>query len=500
MKIDLFPAGQYLYRKCREHGEKVFIKEYLTSRICSYSGFWKEIETSTFFLHGNGVSCGDRIMIIMDNSITSLSMFFGAIVAGIIPVPVSPKASVSELSLLVYTSSATCLLASSGLSEYQELKNVKVLNMNSSVRTIRDKMVFNEKDSMSDTVYVMYTSGSSGTPKEIVITHDNMLSELFSMVDAYELDDSHRHLCILPVYHASALYRNILLPFHNGSEVVLLEGFDSDNFWKLVRNEQINFVQVVPSILSELLMKSDKFTPEDQACLTFIGSASAPHPQELVSRFEQTFGVYVLQAYGMTEATCTITLNPLKREDRNLGSVGRPISVNNITILDDSGKPLPAGEIGRVIVSGRNVALNVSSALTENGINTNGNVLETGDLGYIDEEGYLWLVGRQTDMIKRGGYRISPGEIENQIMKILSGVEVAVIGVPHPLLGQDIIAFITVGKEVELDNRALLRELKKTMASYKMPSQLIYVDFIPKLTVGKVNRMRLIEDYKNTVK
>jgi acyl-CoA synthetase (AMP-forming)/AMP-acid ligase II len=278
--------------------------------------------------------------------------------------------------------------------------------------------------------------------------------------------------------------------------VVLLEGFDSDNFWKLIRDEQINFVQLVPSILSELLMTSDNFTPGDQSSLVFIGSASAPHPPELVSRFEQTFGVYVLQGYGMTEATCTISLNPLKMEDRRPGSVGMPISVNNVTVLDDNGRSLHVGKTGRVMVSGRNVALNVSSASIRNRIDAEDPVLETGDLGYVDEDGFLWLVGRETDMIKRGGYRISPVEIENEIMKYLDDVEVAVVGVPHPLLGQDIVVFISGSKFADLNSRKLLGKIKKTMASYKVPSRLIHVDSLPKLAVGKVDRQRLREDYR----
>jgi acyl-CoA synthetase (AMP-forming)/AMP-acid ligase II len=183
-------------------------------------------------------------------------------------------------------------------------------------------------------------------------------------------------------------------------------------------------------------------------------------------------------------------------EDRRPGSVGMPISVNNVTVLDDNGRPLPAGKTGRVIVSGRNVALNVSSVSIRNRIDADDPVLETGDLGYVDEDGFLWLVGRETDMIKRGGHRISPVEIENEIMKCLNDVEVAVVGVPHPLLGQDIVVFISDSKFTDLNSRKLLGKIKKTMASYKVPSRLIHVDSIPKLAVGKVDRQRLIEDYR----
>ena len=494
MNIDLLPVNKYLHGKCMTNGGKVFIREQKTSRTCTYSEFWNEIERFGSLLRDNGVRCGDRILIRMDNSITSLSVFFGSIVAGIIPVPISPKASNSELELIGATSGTVSLVGDNfHLSACQD---VSILNMNHLAGQVRKDQALKEVNKMHDPVYVVYTSGSSGTAKEVVITHDNLLSELFSMADAYALESNHCHLCVLPVCHASALYRNILLPLHNGSEVVLLEGFDSDNFWKLIRDEQINFVQLVPSILSELLMTSDNFTPGDQSSLVYVGSASAPHPPELVSRFEQTFGVYVLQGYGMTEATCTISLNPLKMEDRRPGSVGRPISVNNVTVLDDNGRSLHVGKTGRVMVSGRNVALNVSSASIRNRIDAEDPVLETGDLGYVDEDGFLWLVGRETDMIKRGGHRISPVEIENEIMKCLNDVEVAVVGVPHPLLGQDIVVFISDSKFTDLNSRKLLGKIKKTMASYKVPSRLIHVDSLPKLAVGKVDRQRLREDYR----
>ena len=170
--------------------------------------------------------------------------------------------------------------------------------------------------------------------------------------------------------------------------------------------------------------------------------------------------------------------------------MGKPISVNSIKILDKNNNSLPVNKIGKIVITGRNI--------TNHDIKDKNNSkdLDTGDTGYLDDKGFLWLVGRDEDIIKRAGYRISPYEIESAILNIHPNFDAAVLGVEHDLLGQDIIAFVDK-KLSGICERDLIKELKFNLASYKMPSEIIFLDKIPLIGVGKVDKVRLKEFYKS---
>ncbi|MCK5602691.1 long-chain fatty acid--CoA ligase, partial [Candidatus Pacearchaeota archaeon] len=250
-----------------------------------------------------------------------------------------------------------------------------------------------------------------------------------------------------------------------------------------------------------LLQYPDYFELGHEKTLRCIGSASAPHPVDLIKSFEERFGVYVLQGYGLTEATCGITLNPLNRKERKLGSVGKPLSVNQVKVLSDDDEVLPPGQSGRIFVYGDNIASfdDNSRSFESEAPPPSDRALETGDIGYVDEDGFVWLQSRSSDLIKRGGYRMSTVEIEAAILEANPNAEVAVIGVPHPVLGQDVIAFV-VKRETDCKARDIIRSIKSKIASYKIPSEIVFIESLPMIGVGKVDKKTLLQSFMKDTK
>ncbi len=491
--------GDYILEKCREGNQNVFLKEKKTSQEYTYSAFLQEINRASTFLRGLGIQSGDQVILEMGNSPAALAVFFGAIMINSVPIIISPRIKSDDLRYILDNSEAAAYFSESARNDVE----IPTYDFRCYRSTQQEDCPLSWPTSSVETAYMTFTTGSTGQPKKVCVSHNNMLAEIHSMADAYNFTQQDRHLCVLPLYHASGLYRSILLPFHVGGYVIQADDFQCDIFWEDIDSEKISFVQVVPSILKTLLMCTYNYSEGQARTLKYIGSASAPHPVKLIQSFEDRFGVYVLQGYGMTEATCGITLNPLSKNERKYGSVGKPLSVNSIDIIADNDEKLPQGEIGRIIIYGDNIA-SVSEAglMTDHTtvLETTDKTLETGDIGYIDMEGFLWIVSRKQDFIKRGGHRISPNEIENIIIELFPDFDVAVLGVPHELLGQDIIAVIANNRD-RLTSRDILRSLKNRISSYKIPSHIMFVDSLPRLGVGKTDKKHLLHLYQtHTVK
>ena len=250
-------------------------------------------------------------------------------------------------------------------------------------------------------------------------------------------------------------------------------------------------MQITPTVIKSLLHYVDVEFVKPES-LKFIGSASAPHPEELVKHFEDTFGLPLAVGYGMTEATCGICLN--LTIPRTNYSVGRPIDAMSLEIIHE-GKAVAVGEQGEVAISGDNLMKGYVNVADGESIRIEDGRLFTGDLGYVDEEGFLYIVGRNNDIVKRGDYRLNLLEVEKALGESGSVREVCVIDVPHPLLGTDLIAFIVRAGSDAKTSREWLRTFKPLLESKKLPSEFLEIDEIPKFGALKTNRRALKEQY-----
>lgn len=343
-----------------------------------------------------------------------------------------------------------------------------------------------------DDAVVIFSSGTTGTPKGIVHSHANIQHELDSMIAAYDARNMVRHYLALPLSHASGLYRGLLMPMFTGGTVAFRQQFSTRQFWRDMEDCCIEFVQLVPSHVA-MLNRSEE-APIRDVVLRMVGTASAYLPPAEQSAFEQRFGVPVLQGYGLTECTCGIALNSLDLSKRRMGGAGNALNVNRIRIVDTAGIEVEPGESGELQVKGPNVA---SKFLGYEGPQFDHGWLVTGDMGRIDAEGYITLLGRRSNIINRGAYKIYALEIEEALRGIDGVLDAAVVGVPHPLLGEDILAFVC-GRE-GVQPRTLLGSLRQRLPSFKIPTLAYLVESLPRNRIGKVLKDELLKMRQSTI-
>ncbi|MDZ7641817.1 MAG: class I adenylate-forming enzyme family protein [Desulfurivibrio sp.] len=424
------------------------------------------------FLQTQGVHSGDRVILSLHNGQEYVVALGALFLAGAVPVLINPGASPHQLEELARLCNVSVSISSQrleGLAHYDDTY------FSSAIPQETDHAPTEVTKDRKDLAYIVFTSGSTGMMKGTQITHENMLVELGSLARAYRLTAQDSHLCVLPLFHSSALYRNFLLPYFLGAETVVMREFDASSFWKLIKTYRISFVQVVPTILSLLLESAASQKPRIGSTLKFVGTASAPCPVELVQKFEGQFQVPVIEGYGLTETTCGATLNPPTREERRLGSIGHPIDVACVEIVNEDGDVLLPNQEGEIRISGPLVSVGyINPADQEKSALVSGVIL-TGDLGYKDSDGFVYIIGRKTDMIYRGGFKISPKEVEGELVGH-PDIEFAVVfSVPHEILGEDIVAYVLPKTGSTFHEGAVREFLSGQLINYKIPTRIYAV-------------------------
>jgi oxalate---CoA ligase len=296
------------------------------------------------------------------------------------------------------------------------------------------------------------------------------------------------------LFHVHGVIGALLSSMIAGGSVVCAAGFDAERFFGWLEEYQPTWYTAVPTIHQAILSRA-KENPGilERHSLRMIRSCSAPLPATLARELEDVFRVPVIEAYGMTEAGHQIASNPLPPRERKARSVGLPTGTE-ITIMNGQGTILPPGEKGEIFIRGGSVISSYASALANNGYFTDG-WFRTGDLGYFDADGYLFLTGRLKEIINRGGEKVSPKEIDEALLDHPAISQAASFPVPHPTLGEDIAAMIVVHENAQASEQSIREYLLDRMAEFKVPSRVFIVDQIPKTATGKVNRAHLAAQY-----
>jgi acyl-CoA synthetase (AMP-forming)/AMP-acid ligase II len=334
------------------------------------------------------------------------------------------------------------------------------------------------------------TSGTTGTPKGILLRDEQLAHVAGNVVSHHRLTRADRGYCSLPLFHVNAEVVGLLATLRAGACLALDRRFSRRGFWEMIAERRITWINAVPAIISILAMDPPAERP---SAVRFVRSASAPLPLAALTRFESALGVPVIETYGMTEAASMITANPLDGP-RKPGSAGRPAGTEVQVALPD--RPAGPGEIGRVRIRGNGVITGYASGGRPGAIDAAG-WLETGDLGYLDSEGYLFLVGRSDDVINRGGEKIYPREIE-EILLAQPGVRSAVvIGAADEVLGERPVAYVVPDAGWLTDAAEVERSLREACAAllprHKQPSAFCLVGELPLGPTGKISR-RLLKD------
>ena len=354
-----------------------------------------------------------------------------------------------------------------------------------------------------DLAQIVYTSGSTGRPKGVMLTHSNLLYDCAYIVDWHHMDRDDRALCILPLFHTNAEVLSVLCTLYAGGSVVVPRQFHASQFWPLAKQHVVTWCSAAPTIFYILLRRREQTGAAEDAGhrLRFFISGTSALPVDLMRDFERAFGAIILEGYGLTETVCRVAFNPhppaaqrRPGEDdgyRKLGSVGKPIGDAKIRIVDDADRPLAQGERGEIVLRGSVLMQGYFNNDAETAKAFKGGWFHTGDIGYLDADGYLFIVDRKKDMIIRGGQNIYPREVDNVLVLHPAIAEAAVIGIADEKYGEEVKAYVVRREGASVSPEEIIGFCREHLAAYKCPKSVAFIDAMPKGPTGKLLRAQL---------
>ena len=450
-----------------------------------------------------GAVRGDRIAVQVDKSPASLFLYLGCLRAGLVYLPLNTAYQRSELSYFLEDAQpkvVVCRPQSFELMREISAGHAQVFTLDEEGRgSLADATAalageFETVDSEPDDLAVIiYTSGTTGRSKGAMVTHRNLLSNARVLVDYWGFSDRDVLLHALPVFHIHGLFVANHCVLLSGGKLLWHRKFDAKQVLRELARATV--MMGVPTFYTRLLAEPGFGREACRSVRLFI-SGSAPLQLETFKEFQTRAGQSILERYGMSEAGM-ICSNPLQGERRG-GSVGYPLPGVSVRVADDHDRPLHRGEIGGIQIKGENVFAGYwrMPEKTREEFTVDG-YFRTGDVGTFAADGYVSIVGRAKDLIISGGYNVYPKEIELALDALPGVMESAVIGIPHPDFGEAVTAIVVARNDARLDPAALIAELKKNFANYKVPKRIVLVDDLPRNAMGKVQKALLRERFAN---
>lgn len=433
---------------------------------------------------------GDTVGILLLNSQKYVTTLLGVWKAGKTAVPLNYLLPPQELAYIIRDSGMTALIASQFFA--QAVAAVKPLFGDKGVILMADGPDFPPSVSSSgspayrDPALYLYTSGTTGKPKGVVLTHRNLAQNVESCQIAGGFQSEESFLCLLPFFHTYAITGTILLPLLNGCRMVLVDRFHPLKVMKLIEEHEISVFLAIPSMYRVLAHTEGEFNVRS---VRFPISGGEPLPLAVAEAFEKRFGVPIFEGYGQTEASPVISLNvPGKRK---LGTVGPALPGVEIAIWDDQKNPVGEGVVGEIMVRGPSVMQGYFNLPEETTKTITREWLHTGDLGKMDADGYVTITGRKKDLIISAGENIYPREIEEVLAQHPKVKEVAVIGVKDEVRGEVPKAFVIPREGMTVDERELRQFCRGNLAGYKVPRHIEVVPDLPRTPTGKILKRML---------
>ena len=468
-----------------------------------YGRLWSQVTEVASSLNAVGVGRNDRVAVVAHNG-PEMAVAFLCVAASATCAPLNPGYRANEFEFYLSDLNAKALIVQSGINSpaiaVSQKHGVPVIEL--SPRRDAHAGIFSVTSQETptpsrsgfaqpgDVALILHTSGTTSVPKMVPLTHSNILSSARNIAAALQLDENDRCLNMMPLFHIHGLVGALLSSLIAGSSVVCAPGFDGDNFFSWLETFHPTWYTAVPTIHQAVLSATGVNGNLISPCsLRFIRSSSSALPPQVMRALENLFHIPVIEAYGMTEAAHQICSNPLPPSERKAGSVGLAAGPQ-VSIMDTDGMMLPSGKVGEVVIRGANVMRGYANDSTDSF--TNG-WFRTGDQGYLDDDGYLFITGRLKEIINRGGEKISPREIDDVLLEHPSIMEAVTFGISHPTLGEEIATAVVMRKQVATTELELQQFVASRLADFKVPRQIIFVDAIPKAATGKIQRIGLAE-------
>ena len=447
---------------------------------------------------------GDRVLVTMMNCPEVGTSYLGAWTAGAAVVPVLFLLTADELRHIAADSAAVAVITTPELLS-------KVREVAASVPSLRHLICVGGGEgavdfaelagqapidtphpvSDTDAAVLLYTSGTTGKPKGVVLSHGNLRTSAENGHTAWDAGDGQVGLGCLPLSHVYGLSTTLAGTFRRGSSA-LMRWFDAAGVLELIEEHRVTITALVPAMMVALLDHPD-LPNRDVSSLRWVVSGAAPLPLDLLERFEAAFGCTVLQGYGLSESTAQCSLNT---PDHNRpGSVGRPLPGVEVVVVDRDGQRLPAGEDGEILLRGGNVMHGYHGMAEETARAVVDGWLHTGDVGHLDADGYLYVLDRSKDLIIRGGFNIIPRDVEEVLVAHPAVGQAAVIGLPDERLGEVVHADVMLTPGAAATEAELIAHCRERLAAYKCPQSIHIVGALPLNSVGKVLKRQLRSEH-----
>ena len=452
-----------------------------------------------------GYGAGEAVAMMLPNGRASALVLLSVMYSGRVLCPLNLAAGNAQLAYILEHSEATMLLVAP---ELRERANLFMENHPEPPKVIEvdpDGIPFsgeNHTDTLSegvpdveDTALLMYTSGTTGKPKGVLLSHRSLVAGGMNATESHSLEPEDRALCVLPLYHINGLINTVMGPLVSGGSVFMPPKFQSSEFWKWIEEYRCTWFSIVPTLLSSLLHKTSLSTEQRKRLgshLRFGRSASAPLAPEVHHQFEKKFGVPVIETMGLTETSSPILSNPLPPGRIKYGSPGIPWG-NEVRIVDGELRTVSNGTEGEIAVRGDNVMKGYFKNPDVTRETLREGWLLTGDIGVMDEDGYVFVRGRTKELIIKGGENIAPREIDEALYEHGEVVEAAAFAVDHSHYGQDVEACVILADGASCDDSELRDFCEPRLGAFKTPSRIHFVRELPKGPSGKIQRLRLAE-------
>jgi len=472
-----------------DHGADLYLADARGPAAVSYAGLRDTVAEVERRLSKAGLPPGARIVVRLGDPLEYATALVAIVAAGRVAVPLDPAAPDTDVArvLGVARPAAVIYRADAGQDGGDRDPDGGVAGPFEHMEFDFDLIDEAEPPASDAAGIYLCTSGTTGTPKGILIRERQLAHVASSVVECHRLSRADRGYCSLPLFHVNAEVVGLLATLRAGAYLALDRKFSRRGFWPMIAERGITWINAVPAIISILAIEPPADRP---AGLRFVRSASAPLPLASLQRFEQALGVPVVETYGMTEAASMITANPVDGP-RKPGSAGRPAGSEVKIELAGGGSARP-DEVGRVKIRGAGIITSYDSGGRPGVIDADG-WLDTSDLGYLDADGYLFLVGRADDVINRGGEKIYPREIE-EILLAQPGIRsAAVVGAADVVLGERPVAYVVTDAALAAaEVEAELREVcAAALPRHKQPSEFCLVAEMPLGPTGKISRRQL---------
>ena len=491
-----------------ERGDEIFLIAPTHQQQVTFTQLKQRSDDVGEHLDRLGIPTHAKVAFLLDNGVWAVQLFLGIMASNRVAVPINAVAGATQLQHVLKHSDTELIFVAPC---YREKLAELLQSIKARVRVIvtspeqgpewqlcqsPDDAITTPLPSAESPALLLYTSGSTGLPKGALLSHRAIIRGAHNVVIGHDLTNQDRALCVLPVYHINGAMVTVCAPLLSGGSVVMPERFSVSEFWQLIAKYQCTWASIVPTIINYLLdrVSQEPFQFGEASTLPhfrFARCASAPLPVTVLQQWEKVFCVPMVETLGLTETAGTVASNPMPPHNRKSGSVGLARG-NEIKIIDSSNNRDCAVNVpGEIVIRGDNLLDEYykDSETTRDAFIDGW--FRTGDIGLLDEDGYLFVTGRLKELIIRGGENIAPREIDGALYKHHSVLEAAAFGVKHQNYGQEVVACVALREGFNCGEEELKEFCIAAIGEIKSPKKIYFLDELPKGPSGKILRLEL---------